>query len=134
VVAADDTQLGGVTLRSERHGLVGRPDHLLRVGNMLIPVEQKPGARRLQPSHVMQVAAQCLLVEEVYEMRPPYGLVVLAGGIRAPVAFTPSLERRLLATMAEMRELLREGTEPGPRWVAPKCQACGFRNSCWDSG
>ena len=27
--------------------------------------------RRLQPSHVMQVVAQCLLVEEAYGVRPP---------------------------------------------------------------
>src|SRR5207302_361498 len=78
VVAADDSRLEVPTLRSSRLGLVGRPDHLLRSGDALIPVEQKPSARRVQPSHVMQIAAQCLLVEETYGVRPPFGIVVLA--------------------------------------------------------
>ena len=132
VVAADDSRLKVPTLRSSRLGLVGRPDHLLRSGDALIPVEQKPSARRLQPSHVMQIAAQCLLVEETYGVRPPFGIVVLAGGIRAKVSFSPDLERRLLQTMAQMRELVATQAEPGPRWVAPKCQACSFVETCWE--
>jgi hypothetical protein len=85
VVAADDSRLGVPTLRSSRLGPVGRPNHLVRSGDALIPVEQKPGARRLQPSHVMQVAAQCLLVQEAYDVRPLFGIVVLADGIREKV-------------------------------------------------
>ena len=132
VIAADDSRLGSPTLRSKRLGLVGRADHLLRSGNVVIPVEQKPGSRRVQPSHVMQVAAQCMLVQEVYGVRPPYGLVVLAGGVQERVQFTPALERHLLETMAAMREMLATDLEPGPRWVAPKCEACGFRQTCWE--
>ena len=132
VVAADDTRQGAPTLRSERYGLVGRPDHLLRLGNALIPVEQKPSARRLQPSHVLQVAAQCLLVQEAYGVRPPYGVVALSGGIEERVPFTSTLERQLLATMAEMREFLATGAEPGARWVAPKCRACAYQQVCWE--
>jgi CRISPR-associated exonuclease Cas4 len=105
---------------------------LVRSGDALIPVEQKPSARRIQPSHVMQVAAQCLLVEEVYGVRPPFGIVVLADGIREKVPFTPKLERRLLQTMADMRDLIATETEPGPRWVAPKCRACSFVETCWE--
>ena len=80
----------------------------------------------------MQIAAQCLLVEETYGVRPPFGIVVLAGGTRAKVSFTPDLERRLLSTMADMRELLASQAEPGPPWVAPKCQACSFVETCWE--
>ena len=80
----------------------------------------------------MQVAAQCMLVQEVYGVRPPYGLLVLAGGVQERVHFTPALERRLLEAMAAMREMLATDREPGPRWVAPKCEACGFRETCWE--
>lgn len=44
VTAADDSRLGSPTLQSERLGLVARPDHVLDVGGMRIPVEQKPSA------------------------------------------------------------------------------------------
>jgi len=73
IVSADDSAVGAPTLHSTRYGLVGRPDQLVRVGRMLIPVEQKPSARRIHQSHVLQLAAQCLLVHEVYGIRPPYG-------------------------------------------------------------
>src|SRR5262245_39135876 len=65
LIAADDSELGIPTLRSARLGLVGRPDQIARDGGAYIPVEQKPTARRLYASHVMQVAAQCVLVHEV---------------------------------------------------------------------
>jgi len=100
---------------------------------MVIPVEHKPRARRLQDSHILQVAAQCLLVEQAYGVRPTHGLVVLAGGMQERVDFTSALEQRLLDTMAEMRAFLREDAEPGPLWVARKCRACGFRETCWTS-
>ena len=65
VLAADDSRIGSPTLRSERLRLVGRPDQLVRIGRQVIPVEQKPRARRVHDSHVLQVAAECLLVSEV---------------------------------------------------------------------
>ena len=46
VVSADDSATGMPTLRSKRHGLVGRPGQIVRVFRELIPVEQKPQARR----------------------------------------------------------------------------------------
>ena len=132
IVSADDLLVRAPTLRSERLGLVGRCDHLLRVGDAYVPVEQKPSARRLQPSHVMQVGALCLLVEDVYGVRPPYGVVVLAGGAQERIAFSEALERGVLRTMADMRRSLATGAPPGPRWVAAKCRACGYRPICWD--
>jgi CRISPR-associated exonuclease Cas4 len=132
IVAADDSSLGSVTLRSKRLGLVGRPDHLLRCGRHLIPVEQKPQSRHPHPSHVMQIAAQCLLVQEVYGVRPPYGVLVLAGGVQEHVPFSEEVERRLLVTMTRMRALIEVDAEPGARWNSGKCRACGFFATCWE--
>lgn len=132
IVSADDSLVRAPTLRSERLGLVGRCDHLLRVGDAYVPVEQKPSAGRLQPSHVMQVGALCLLVQEAYGVRPPYGVVVLAGGAQERIAFSEALERGVLRTMADMRRILATGESPGPRWAAAKCRACGYRPVCWD--
>jgi CRISPR-associated exonuclease Cas4 len=131
VAAADDSRIGAPTLRSNRFRLVGRPDHLIRTRGQIIPVEQKPRARELHDSHVLQVAAHCLLVQEVYGSRPSHGIVVLAGGRQEEVAFTPELERRLLATMQEMRTILASGREPGRRWIQHKCRTCGFQHVCW---
>jgi CRISPR-associated exonuclease Cas4 len=98
---------------------------------VFVPIEQKPKARRLQPSHVLQVAAQCLLVQEAYGVRPPHGVVVLANGVREQVEFTDALEQHLLEVMAQMRSFLNADTAPAPCWVNSKCRACSFRNTCW---
>jgi CRISPR-associated exonuclease Cas4 len=134
IQATDDSAEPAPTLRSPRYGLVGRPDQLVRVGNALIPVEQKPRARRLYSSHTVQVAAQCLLVQEVYGIRPPYGIVVLAGGVRHQVDFSAALEQRLLEAMNQMRAMLASTASPEPHWVDVKCHACGFRQTCWGDG
>jgi CRISPR-associated exonuclease Cas4 len=132
IETTDDSTERAPTLRSSRYGLVGRPDQLVRVGSALIPVaEQKPKARRLHQSHILQVAAQCLLVQEVYGIRPPYGMVVLAGGSTHQVEFSSALELRLLDTMARMRAVLGATAPPEPSWAEGKCRACAFRHTCW---
>lgn len=131
VVSADDSLIRAPTLRSERLGLVGRCDHLLRVGGAYVPVEQKPSARRLQQSHILQVGALCLLVQEVYGVRPPCGVVVLAGGSQERVVFTEELERDVVRAMAEMRRMLENGEAPSPQWAPAKCRACGSHPVCW---
>ena len=132
VLAADDSRIGSPTLHSKRFRLVGRPDQLVRIGGQVIPVEQKPRAWRVHDSHVLQVAAECLLVSEVYGIRPAYGVLALANGRQHRVAFTPELEQRLLRTLARMHELLESSQQPGPRWLGARCHACGFFSRCWE--
>lgn len=131
VEAADDSRLGSPTLRSERLGLVARPDHVLNIGRMRIPVEQKPSAQRVWPSHTLQVSAQCALLEETFGVRPTHALLVLANGQQEEVPFTPEAEQHLLETMARMREILESGEAPGPCWSRGKCESCGYRQICW---
>jgi Domain of unknown function DUF83 len=81
---------------------------------------------------LMQVAAHCILVREVYGVRPPYCVVVLSGGRAERVVFTPELQRGVYETIREMRRILTPGNDPGPRWVAAKCTPCGYRDACWN--
>jgi len=72
------------TLRSERYRLVGRPDELRRLGDgRVVPVEFKSRStppRGPSPSHVVQVRAYCLLVEETTGSAPPYGILRYSDG------------------------------------------------------
>ena len=131
VEAADDSRLGSATLRSERLGLVARPDHVLDVDGMRIPVEQKPYARRAWPSHTLQVCAQCVLLEETSGVRPSHGVLMLSHGQQERVPFTPELENHLAATMQLMRRILETRDAPGPYWSPGKCAWCGYREICW---
>jgi CRISPR-associated exonuclease Cas4 len=72
------------TLRSERYRLAGRPDELRRLRDgRVVPVEWKSRPtppRGPSPSHVVQVRAYCLLVEETTGVAPPYGLLRYSDG------------------------------------------------------
>ena len=112
--------------------LVGKPDYLVkRRDGTIIPVEVKSGAAPAAPyeSHVLQLAAYCLLVETTHGVRPPFGILQYRDDA-FEVAFTPDLEETLLDLLAEMRadafagDLDRDHDDPR------RCAACGVRDHC----
>src|ERR1700686_2397615 len=66
-------------LISKRYRLSGRPDYLVRVKDGIVPVELKsrpaPSSGRPYDGHLFQLAAYCLLVEDVCRVSVPYGVV-----------------------------------------------------------
>jgi CRISPR-associated exonuclease Cas4 len=124
-VALDD-----VTLFSERLGLVGRPDRLVREGEAIIPEEWK-SAKRVSHGHRLQLATYFLLIEEEYGVRPPHGFVVLGDGSRHRVENTERLRSEVLAVAERIREHRRKLREEIPVQQPPaKCRACGQRANC----
>ena len=119
-------------LVSRRHGLVGRPDYLIETRDGIVPVEAKstarPGARPYD-SHVFQLAAYCLLVEDTLGARVPYGLIRYRDS-EARVDYTPELREELLALLEEMREA-REAEDVHRSHDDPRrCARCGVREFC----
>jgi len=111
--------------------LTGKPDYLVTDGADVIPVEVKSSRAPVQPypSHTLQLAAYCLLVEECYRRRPPYGIVKYAD--RAfEVDYTPALENELLDTLDDMRDDLNNGDAPRNHDEPHRCRACGHRQHC----
>ena len=118
-------------LFSHEFQLTGKPDYLVSDGSDVIPVEVKSGRGPAQPygSHVLQLAAYCLLVEECYRRRPPYGIIKYAD--RAfEVDYTKELESELLATLDDMRDDLDNDDAPRNHDEPRRCQACGYRQHC----
>jgi CRISPR-associated exonuclease Cas4 len=123
--------LDDLVLFSESHKIVGRPDRIVRLGEFLIPEEWKPSARRIYHGHRLQAGAYCLLLEEKFGIRPPYGVVVLAGGVRVEVPFTDELEAEVLSIADTIREHRRNVEQQIPvRQPAAKCRACGQSQNC----
>ncbi|MCX7682643.1 MAG: CRISPR-associated protein Cas4 [Anaerolineae bacterium] len=111
--------------------LAGRPDYLVADGDIIIPVEVKSGRAPAQPyrSHLLQLAAYCLLVEETYAKRPPYGIITYADQA-FEVDYTPELESALLNTLEHMRSDLGRDNIPRSHNHPARCQACGFHDRC----
>jgi CRISPR-associated exonuclease Cas4 len=119
-------------LFSRTHRLTGKPDYLVQQGRDVVPVEVKSarapstGPRR---SHVLQLAAYCLLVEETYRQRPKYGIVKYADRMFA-VDYTESLRAALLDVIAAMRDDLARGETQRSHEQAARCEHCGYRPAC----
>lgn len=121
-------------LFSDRYRLTGRPDYLVRQNNHLIPVEVKSrrGVAHPPESHVLQLLAYCLLVEESGRRPPPYGLLHYPDAtFRIPYTDrerTQVIETlRLLRQDLGAREVARSHADP------QRCGSCGFHAACRQS-
>lgn len=118
-------------LFSKELRLTGKPDYLVADGPRVIPVEIKSGCAPAQPypSHILQLAAYCLLVDECTGRQPPYGILKYAD--RAfEIPYTPELEDELLGVLEDMRSDLAEGAARRSHQDPKRCQACGHRDHC----
>lgn len=111
--------------------LAGKPDYLVQRWNYVLPVEVKssPAPAEPYPSHVMQLAAYCLLVQEEFGQRPPHGLIHYADRTFA-VSYTPELEQELLDTIECMREDMRDGYADRNHDDPARCHACSYAAYC----
>jgi CRISPR-associated exonuclease Cas4 len=118
-------------LFSKRHLLTGRPDYLVEERRRVIPVEIKSALSPPTPyrSHVLQLAAYCLLVEEEYRQPPPYGIIKYRDQALA-IDYSPRLRADLLETLARMRHDL-VADDVAPSHSNPnRCQRCGYEADC----
>jgi CRISPR-associated exonuclease Cas4 len=118
-------------LRSEKYGLSGRPDYIIEVDGEPIPVDLKSGRMPKGPlfSHIMQVAAYCLLLSEERGKRVSRGILKY-GDVEHEIEFTPELEQLLLEQLAEMRRLAKSGDVHRNHMRPGKCRSCSRRELC----
>lgn len=132
-VIAQDT-LGsrreGETLYDPVFDLAGRPDYLVEQGSRLVPVEIKSGRSQAgpRPSHRLQLAAYCRLVEAVYARRPPHGILQYADRAYS-LEYTRKIESELEQTLDAMRLGIGESLDRSHN-SPERCRACGFRDEC----
>jgi CRISPR-associated exonuclease Cas4 len=118
---------------SQRYRLTGKPDYLVDSDEGLVPVEVKhtvaPAAGQAYTSHIMQLAAYCLLVEEAHGETPPYGLIRY-NGATVQIDYTPALRSRLLELLDELRASRSMADVGRSHRDAARCRACGVRHAC----
>lgn len=134
VVYDDSSQRGREEIRpiySRRLGLTGKPDYIVRHHHKPIPVEVKSRRAPRQPydSHIFQLAAYCLLVEEKYGQRPEYGIIRYSDR-SFEVDFTSELEKQLLIMLEEMRQHNKTHAQHRSHEDANRCAGCGYRDIC----
>jgi len=117
---------------SKRHGLTGRPDAVLLAGDIHVPVEVKTGRTPRGPlfSHILQLAAYCLLIEEEFGKPPPYGIIRYDGASHE-IEYNEDLRKLVLGKLDEMRAANARGGGVHRNHNRPgKCIGCSRREGC----
>jgi len=124
-----------VPLDSPRLGLSAKLDLVSTAGDEAVPVETKRGRvprtpeRSYEPERVQLMAQGLLLREHGY--RCDHGVLYYAGShTRVDVPFTPELEARTLALIAEARQVAAGRDLPPPLDDSPKCNGCSLAGIC----
>jgi CRISPR-associated protein Cas4 len=123
----DETEM----LVSKKYGLRGRPDYVLKKDGKLIPIEVKTGRVPRGPlfSHIIQLAAYCLLIEDRYDQPPPYGIIRYAG-VQHQIDYTDDLKKILVSKINEMKKVFDGGEAHRNHNRPNKCKGCSRRELC----
>lgn len=128
-----DTMDEGVKLlESKNHNIRGRPDYIIKQKGKIIPVEVKTGRIPKGPhfSHILQLAAYCLLVEENYQQRPPYGLIRYGKEKEFKIDYDNKLEQLIKEKALEIQECIDKGSAHRNHRRKNKCMYCSRRAGC----
>ena len=121
--------LRAIPLWSEALGLTGRADVVELDGEAIYPVEYKSGNRHGNAAD-LQVCAQGLCLEEMFDVSIPYGFVWYGGPRRrVRVDFTPELRDEVRNIILQIRQQIISGELP-EAFNDQRCRECQLLNYC----
>jgi CRISPR-associated exonuclease Cas4 len=117
-------------LFSLRYGLSGKADVVEIRRKEIVPVEYKKGKRRKFENDEIQLCAQALCLEEMFQTRISRGFIYHAASKkRREVLIDEDLRNLTLETLEKVRQLLADGNVP-PAELKPRCEGCSLYNVC----
>lgn len=125
--------LRAVEIASRRHGLHGIADVVELQGRppRPFPVEYKRGRPKAHRADEVQLCAQALCLEEMFECTIGEGALFYGRSRRrVRVPLDESLRRLTLDTAKEVRRLIATGTVPRPQHDPARCDTCSLAGLC----
>jgi CRISPR-associated exonuclease Cas4 len=114
-------------------GLTGKADLVEFAGETPYPVEYKAGPRRDHRHEALQLCAQAICLEEMFDCRVPMGAIYAHGSRRrVEVAFDDTLRARVAEAVAAVRAMLAGETLPIAVNDA-RCPNCSLFDACLPS-
>lgn len=96
----------------------------------LFPVEYKHGKLRAEQEYEIQLCAQAMCLEEMFQAQIPEGAIYyITSHRRYPVLFTQELRGMVKETIRRIESFRRSFTVP-PAEYGAKCRACSLRELC----
>jgi CRISPR-associated exonuclease Cas4 len=112
-------------------GLTGRAD-VVEFGpdGQPYPVEYKSGKTNRSPHAAIQLCAQALCLEEMFDRPVPEGAIYyVASKKREPVAFDEVLRAKTISTAKAIQQMRAEGGLPKARFDQ-RCRHCSLIDAC----
>jgi CRISPR-associated exonuclease Cas4 len=120
----------GLVLRSFALGLAGKADAVEFHGAVPYPVEYKRGRPKAHRADEVQLCAQALCLEEMFDLPVPEGALFYGQTKkRLRVAFDTELRALTARVAAETRAMIAAGRTPPPR-AMPACRHCSLAGQC----
>ena len=124
-----------VALRSWALGVIGKADVVEFHGRppRPKPVEYKRGKPKSHRADEVQLCAQAICLEEMFETHIPYGMLFY--GVtrrRVTVPFDAALRALTLRVATQAREMITGQLTPPPVLI-PGCRQCSLQDSCQPS-
>ena len=123
-------------LISPTFALVGRPDYIIETDDGIIPIEVKssacPANGRPYDSHVAQVSAYCLLVEDALKTQVPYGIIRYRD-CELRIDYTDEMRAEVIALLDEIRAARLADEVHRSHDEARRCAGCCMREICEES-
>jgi CRISPR-associated exonuclease Cas4 len=130
---SDGERLFDVPLHSDRLGLGGRLDMLIRRAWEAVPVEFKNTRASLGLNHKYQLTAYALLVEETFGLPVRRAFVYFIPlKLAREVAITPAMRAYTRRVLGEIRRNVAEERMPNGTRVLGRCRECEFLAYCND--
>jgi CRISPR-associated exonuclease Cas4 len=120
----------GLMLRSLAHGLAGKADAVEFVDGVPYPVEYKRGRPKAHRADEVQLCAQALCLEEMFDRAVPEGALFYAQTKkRSRVIFDEELRALTVRLAAETRTMIAATRTPLPH-ATPACRRCSLLEQC----
>lgn len=122
--------LRALTLRSFSLGVSGRADVVEMHGGQPYPVEYKRGRPKAHRADEVQLCAQAVCLEEMFDCAVPQGALFYgATRRRVEIAFDDALRTLTCDIARQTRALLASGQTPPPA-LKPGCANCSLHDLC----
>lgn len=111
--------------------IAGKPDFIVKNGNLYIPIEIKTTIADLPyKGHILQLTAYCILVEEKFSTKVEFGIIEYGNGKQYKINFDYNLQFELWKMLKEMRNALKLGRVERNHNSENRCAVCSVREFC----
>lgn len=116
---------------SEKYGLRGKPDYVIEKEGEYIPVEEKTGRVPKGPlfSHMIQIIAYCMLIEDTMKKKPSYGILKYNGNVYR-ITYDENLREVVMQLREKLLHSMKEGEVHRNHNRKGKCMNCSRREIC----